>query len=149
MLTKQTRKPTGPQMGFELGSEEIARDANDDTDFTIVRIRGKNRRFPAARICGETVFVSGRLIRIASIKDEMFLQGNRVRQPEDFIAKLKKSGLAADVFVFSQKPPDVEPKYSYRVEWDNLAAIPTADFNLWWKGRLPQVTRKNVRRARN
>jgi hypothetical protein len=32
------------------------------------------------------------------------------------------------------------------MEWDNAAAIPLADPEAWWQG-LPQVARKNVRRA--
>src|SRR5262249_41938214 len=115
--------------------------------FTVVRIRGKDHRFPAAEVADSTVVVFGKAIRVASVKDELFKR-NPVGNPELFVAKLKESGLRADVFTFSQKPPDVGPRYNYLRESDNFAAIHRADFNSWWD-RLPQETRKNVRRASN
>src|SRR4029077_1221269 len=59
---------------------------------------------------------------------------------------LKESKLKADVFTFAQRPPRIAPKYDYHFEWDNWAAIPTTCFNHWWE-KLPQESRKNVRRA--
>jgi hypothetical protein len=115
---------------------------------TIVRIRGKNLRFPAARVGSDTVFVSGTLVRVARIKDELFLPGDRVCRPDEFIATLKSTGLRADLFEFSQKPCDAEVKFPYHCEWDNVAVIDAEDFDSWWNA-LPQETRKSVRRARN
>src|SRR5690606_11595527 len=39
------------------------------------------------------------------------------------------------------------PRYPFRVEWENWAVIPVRTYEDWWEGRLPQETRKNVRRA--
>jgi len=48
---------------------------------------------------------------------------------------------------FAQKIPATTPKYDYAFEWDNWAAIPITSFNDWWEKRLPQESRRNVRRA--
>jgi hypothetical protein len=127
---------------FDSAAEGDVRDG-----VTEVRVRGKNHYVPAVRVAGATVIVSGRMVRIASVKDELFLSGDPVSDPQSFIAELQRSDLKADVFMFSQKPPDTK-QYDYLKEWDNFAVIPTGDYDAWWNG-LPQETRKNVRRARN
>src|SRR5262245_18069968 len=111
-----------------------------------IRVRGKNVLVPAAQVGDATVIVTGKVMRIASVKDEYFL-GSRLVQddPEGFVRKLR-GRLKAHVFTFSQSLPDVEPRFPYAIDWDNVAAIRTHDFEAWWKS-LPQETRKNVRRA--
>ncbi len=114
---------------------------------TEIRISGKTLYVPSTEICGRTVVVTGKWIKTAQIKDEELVQGVPVEDPESFITKLKESELKADVFTFTQRPPEIIPKYDYRFEWDNWAAVPTTCFKDWWENRLPQESRKNVRRA--
>jgi hypothetical protein len=111
-----------------------------------IRICGKTFHVPAAVVCGRTVVVTGKWIRIAEVKDEAVVQGLIVEKPDSFITKLKESKLQADVFTFAQRPPEITPKYDYHCEWDNWAAIPTTCFKEWWEN-LPQEARKNVRRS--
>ena len=112
-----------------------------------IRISGKTLYVPSAKICGRTVVITGAWIRTARIKDEDVVDGVTVEDPKAFITKLKESELKADVFTFAQRPPEVIPKYDYRFEWDNWAALRTTSFKDWWENRLPQESRKNVRRA--
>jgi hypothetical protein len=111
-----------------------------------IRIRGKARYVPSTEICGRTVIVTGKWFKTAEIKDEGVTEGVLVKDPDLFITKLKESDLKADLFTFAQRPPQITPKYGYHQEWDNWAAIPTVRFEDWWES-LPQVSRKNVRRA--
>ena len=90
--------------------------------------------------------VTGKWIRTAQVRDEGVVEGVSVEDPAVFITKLRQSNLRADVFTFAQRPPQVTPKYEYHFEWDNWAVIPTTCFKDWWEN-LPQVSRKNVRRA--
>jgi hypothetical protein len=112
-----------------------------------VRSAGKAFYVPSVVICGRTVVVTGKRIGMAQVKDEEVVEGVTVAAPETFIAKLKESELKADVFTFAQRPPEITPKYGYHLEWENWAVAPTTSFNEWWENRLPQETRKNVRRA--
>ena len=112
-----------------------------------IRISGKTLYVPSTEICGRTIIVTGKWIRTAQVKDEELVEGVPVEDPESFITKLKESELKADVFTFAQRPPEITPKYDYRFEWDNWAAVPTTCFKEWWENRLPQESRKNVRRA--
>ena len=112
-----------------------------------IRICGKTLYVPSTEICGRTVVVTGKWIRTAQIKDEEVVEGVPVEDPESFITKLKESELQADIFTFAQRPPEITLKYDYRFKWVNWAAVPTTCFKDWWENRLPQESRKNVRRA--
>jgi hypothetical protein len=116
-------------------------------DHTEIRIKGKAVSIPSARIEGTNVLRSGRLLKIALPQDEELIEGETVRDPQSFISQLKASGLNADIFTFAQKLPDTAPKYSYHVEWDNLAVIPITTFSEWWDKRVESSVRRAVRKA--
>ena len=92
------------------------------------------------------VSIQGKLLKIASIHDEPWLEFNSEAHKK-IIKELKDRKRKADIFTFCQKLPDTEPKYNYQMEWDNVAAIPITTYDDWWTKRLPQTTRKNVRRG--
>jgi hypothetical protein len=120
--------------------------ADKQSESVEIRPRGKGIVVPAVKVDNATVIVVGKVLRIASVLDEFFLGSHPVHDPEAFVRKLRQQRLRANVFTFSQRLPDVEPKYRYPIDWDNVAAIRTHDFDAWWQS-LPQETRKNVRRA--
>jgi hypothetical protein len=117
-----------------------------ETELEEIRICGKTLYVQSSEICGVRVIVTGTWIRTAEIKDEGVVEGVTVADPHSFITKLKESDLKADLFTFTQRPPETTPKYDYHRDWDNWAAIPTTRFEDWWEN-LPQASRKNVRRA--
>ena len=96
---------------------------------------------------GRRVVVTGRWLRVASVQDEEVLEGDIVDSPESFVERLRQDGVKADIFTFRQKLSDPVPRFKVPFEWDNLAVIPITTFTDWWENRLPQETRKNVRRA--
>lgn len=116
-------------------------------EFADISVKGKVVRVPAVSVDGQTIVISGRWLKIASIKGETWTAGNVVGDPESIIAKLTQDKSSADIFIFSQKLPHVRLEYPYHAEWDNVAAIPITTFADWWENRLSQVTRKNVRRS--
>jgi len=91
--------------------------------------------------------VHGRWVRIAEVRADFWLPGQAVHDPASAVAQLKERGVKADIFSFVQKLPETAPKYLYPMEWDNVAAIPVTSYEEWWEKRLPQVARKNVKRA--
>jgi hypothetical protein len=112
-----------------------------------ISVKGQTVRVTSVCIDGRIVIVQGRWLRMASVRGEEWMEGDAVRDPELFITQLKNGPLQADVLTFAQKLPITKPSYSYPMEWDNAAAIPITTYKDWWEGRLPQVARKNVRRA--
>ncbi|HEY1663729.1 MAG TPA: hypothetical protein VGI03_15025 [Verrucomicrobiae bacterium] len=114
--------------------------------FAEIRVRGKTALVPSVEIEGRTVIATGSLFKLAAIRDADVVEDAPVKDPQAFIAALKTSGLQADVFTFFQRPPDVSPRFDFHFEWDNYAAVVVSTFEDWWE-KLPQETRKNVRRA--
>lgn len=113
-----------------------------------ISVKGKWVRIPCIDVEGNSLVVKGRALKVASIHDEAWLE-TEVKDPGACVRKLKERGadvLPADVFTFAQKLPDTVAKYDYPTEWESMAAIRLSTFKEWW-GRVPQETRKNVRRS--
>jgi len=114
--------------------------------FTDVSVKGKFIKVPSIVMNGLTIIVQGRWLKKALIKGEDWIEIKDDIDPELLIRAIRENKLYADLLVFSQQIPDSAPKHTYYYEWKNLAVIPITSFDDWWN-RLPQVTRKNVRRA--
>jgi hypothetical protein len=113
-----------------------------------VRVSGKDTSVPAVELDGRIVISTGKWIKIAAVQDEDLIEGETVADPGSFIARLKESGLDADLFTFSQRVPDVNPRHSYQLDWENAAVIPITTFSDWWKDRVEYSIRKGVNRAK-
>jgi hypothetical protein len=112
-----------------------------------VTVKGKWVKVPSLRVDRTTVVCTGKWIKKAEIHEEEWSQSTTLENADSFIVKLKDQRPNADYFTFGQSVCDVQPHYPYYMEWDNVAAICTKSFTDWWENHLPQVTRKNVRRA--
>lgn len=115
-------------------------------EYVELRARGRTLRVPSAMIDGRRVVVQGRLPRLAAIQDEEWVEEGRLDDPEKFIDGLRRSGLSADLFTFSQEIGRTGTQLEYPHDVDNAAVIRTSDFDAWWRA-LPQEARKNVRRS--
>lgn len=116
--------------------------------FATAQIQGKSHQVPTCPIDGNTVMSGGSWLKTASVMDEEFLEGEVIRNPEEFIRQLRASQLKADIFTFSQKVPDSVPKHKYHYEWDNFAVIPITTYSEWWDKRVERDVRKAVNRAK-
>src|SRR6266851_3521386 len=113
-----------------------------------ISVRGKWIRVPAVQMGGKTIFVKGKWIRTAAVYDEEWLE-TELEDPEACVQRLKQQGsegLRADIFTFAQKLPATKPKHNYPMNLESWAVARTGNFKQWWE-KLPQETRKNVRRS--
>src|ERR1041385_1075144 len=111
-----------------------------------VSIKGKAVKVPSLAFGDKRLVVTGKWMRAASVHDEEWLEGQGGENPPTAVEAMRKANLRADFFTFTQKIPDVTPRYDLKMEWDNAAVIRTSSFKNWWES-LPQVSRKNVRRS--
>jgi hypothetical protein len=132
---------TDPRSGVQASQE------TSGVGYTEIHVKGKKVSVPSAKIDGKTVLTSGGWLKMATLQDEELLESEPVPNPDSFISQLKETGLKADVFTFAQKLPDVTPKHSYQMEWDNLAIIPITTFSEWWDKRVEPSVRRAVRKA--
>jgi len=90
------------------------------------------------------VRIHGSLVRIARLDGEKY---TFPEDPEAVIRGLKECGTRVDIFTFLQKLPDSEPRYSYRVEMDNLAVLRVSTFENWWNNQIRSYPRNRARQA--
>jgi hypothetical protein len=114
---------------------------------TTVLKKGKAVKVPSFQADNLTIIVTGKFTKLASIEDEVWLDQNTIGDLDIVIRNLRNSKGKANIFTFAQKLPYTSPNHSYYMEWDNFAVIPVVSFDDWWTKRLPQETRKNVRKA--
>ena len=113
-----------------------------------IRTKGKSVLVPSTQIQGRTVIATGKWLKVAAVRHEDLLEGETVADPGEFVSQFGRDGLSADLFTFAQRLPALEPKYAYRMEWENVAAIPITGFSDWWKDRAEYSIRKAVNRSK-
>lgn len=117
-------------------------------DYIEIRVAGVTRKVPALQINDATVMVTGRWLKLASIHDEEWQEGEVLPNPDQFIAEVRRhKRLGADIFTFSQKPNDPTPRFPFYYDWDSIAAVPVISFSDWWTKRVSTDLRRDVRRA--
>jgi hypothetical protein len=95
-------------------------------------------------INGKRIIIEGTVPRIAKLEQEWF---EDVADPETLIEALRKIKLGPDILTFWQRLPDIQPKYSYHMEPDSIAALPIKSYSLWWEKQIDGAARNKVRKA--
>jgi len=99
-------------------------------------------------INGERIMVEGKILRIAKPhawpQQEWF---EDVENPEVLIGALQKTKRCPDILTFWQRLPDTQPKYSYAMERDSIAALPIKSYSYWWEKQIDRTARNKARKA--
>jgi hypothetical protein len=95
-------------------------------------------------VCGKDIRVKGQLVRIGRLDADSY---KYLDDPSEVIEGLRKSQPRVDLFTFLQKPPETTPKYSYPMEWDNLAVLSVSTFDNWWTKQLGFKARNKAKQA--
>ena len=93
---------------------------------------------------GRNIIVSGRAIRTARIDGDNY---RFIDDPKPVLADLKKSKRRIDLFTFMQRLPETSPKFSYPMEWDNLAVLEIKTFAQWWNEQIGFKARNKAKQA--
>jgi hypothetical protein len=67
--------------------------------------------------------------------------------PEPLIRALRQVAPRPDLFTFFQRPPRVNPVFSYHREEYAVAVLEIVDYDDWWNNRINKKTRYLVRKA--
>lgn len=95
-------------------------------------------------LCGKEIRVEKKIIRIGYLDGEGY---QFVEDPEIAVQTLRSGGRRIDLFTFVQKLSEQAPKYSYRMEWDNLAVLPVSTFSNWITHQINFKVRNKIRKA--
>jgi hypothetical protein len=93
---------------------------------------------------GKRILIEGEIPRIARLEQEWY---EDIEDPRTFINQLCKSEPRPDILTFWQRLPDTEPKYSYPMELDSIAALPIKSYSLWWEKQIDRKARNKIRKA--
>ncbi|MFZ3202049.1 MAG: hypothetical protein WA175_12975 [Candidatus Acidiferrales bacterium] len=96
------------------------------------------------KIKGKEIRIRGRLVRIAFLDGEGY---QFLEDPEATLDHLRNSGASIDAFTFIQRLSETSPKYSYPMEWDNMAVLPVSTFDNWMAHQVNFKVRNKVRKA--
>lgn len=92
----------------------------------------------------EKIVTTGRVIKIARLDGDKY---KFLEDAEVMINHLRHSELRPDIFTFMQRVSDPSPKFSYPMEWDNLAVLPISTYDRWWNGTLGFKARNKAKQA--
>jgi hypothetical protein len=93
---------------------------------------------------GQQIRIAGRLVRVASLEADGY---QFLADPGSMLESLRKCGRRIDLFTFMQRLPETSPKYSYPMEWDNLATLPVSTFEHWWTQQIGFKARNKAKQS--
>jgi len=99
-------------------------------------------------IDGKKIVIEGNVLRMAKL-DPWFQQEwfEDLENPEMLIDALQKTKRCPDILTFWQRLPETEPKYSYPMELDSIAALPIKSYSSWWENQIERKARNKIRKA--
>jgi hypothetical protein len=110
-----------------------------------ISVKGKRQNVNAWPVGDVMVVQRGQFIKIAEIFDEYWIEREKLPSPDVVIAELLNQENRLDLFTFTQKIPNIEPRYNHHLEWDNVAAIPISTHEHWFRKQISQATRRNIK----
>src|SRR6266481_4762082 len=107
-------------------------------------IQGSRTVGTKMEINGRKILIEGKISRIARLDQEWY---EDIEDPTTLINELEKTAPKPDIVTFWQRLPDTEPKYSYRMEPDSIAALPIKSYSFWWEKQIDRKARNKIRKA--
>ena len=119
--------------------------ASGDVFFKSALIEGRPTQVRCVEIGSQVFGIGGSMLRTAGLDDDWY---DDVRDPVAVIGALKaRRDLRVDLFTFWQRPPDVEPRYEYYHELEDVAILPITTYDDWLRKRINAKTRNMVRKG--
>lgn len=108
-------------------------------------INGSPGRINCIRIAGQTFTISPGPVITVRLENEWY---EDLKDPYAVMAALEKCvGCKPDLLTFWQRMPDVEPKYPFHLEWDQIAVLPVKTYDHWWTNQIKSRVRNQIRKA--
>jgi len=108
-------------------------------------LKGRPAKIRCLDIFGQTFVFAGRAVSTIGLEDEWF---EDIADPHAVIQALKSTrDPAPDILTFWQRMPDIEPRHSFHVEWEEIAVLPIQSYDHWWKSQIKSRVRSQIRKA--
>lgn len=108
-------------------------------------VKGQPGQIQCVDLLGQTYEIRRGPVTVLALEDEWY---EDVRDPAAVIERLREHpAVCPDIFTFWQRVPDIEPKYSYHREWDEIAVLPITSYDHWWNDQIKSRVRSQIRKA--
>ena len=108
-------------------------------------LRGKPATVHCLDCSGQTYVIQGGLISMLSLEEEWY---EDLADPQAVIRTLQTSKTPpADILTFWQRIPDVDAKYPYLTEWEEVAVLHIRSYEDWLKRQVRPQVRNKIRKA--
>jgi len=107
--------------------------------------KGRKQEFPAIKIDNVVIVLTGKILKTASIFDEVWLDCNFV-DTNKIIEVIQESKNKPDIFTFCQLDFK-KPRFHFTSEIINIAAIPISNYDHWWTKQINSKERNMIRKA--
>ena len=96
------------------------------------------------KLCGKSLHIEGRFLRVARLLDEGF---DYLEDPKEAVHSLRSGEERVDLFTFIPTVADASIQQGFPVEPDNAAVLNVSTYENWWTKQIDGKTRNMVRRA--
>lgn len=88
--------------------------------------------------------INRRFARVLRLSNEWI---DEISDPNSLVAEIQESLVYADILTFLQLPPDTRPKFTYPMQWENLAVLEISTYENWLKNLVRQSVRNKLRKS--
>ena len=107
--------------------------------------KGKPTQINCIEINDQIFSITRGPLTVVSLEDEWY---EDLDNPQAVIDALKENtNFRPDLLTFWQRIPDVELKYPYYQEWEEIAVLPITSYNHWWNHQIKSRIRNLIRKA--
>ena len=128
-----------------VSSIDLARPSSVRTAIHEISRRGERKQVPALYLDDTLIVTSGRLVRVAEVFDEYWLEASSLPDPLRMIQRLVDLPGRPDLLTFSQRVSDPLPRFGFHMEWGNVAVLPVTSYETWLQRQISAASRRNVR----
>ncbi len=108
-------------------------------------VKGQPSRIECLDLDGHIYQVTRGPVTVVALEDEWY---DDVDDPERVIAILRDHPeITPDIFTFWQRLPDLEPKYAFHREWEDIAVLPITSYDHWWNQQIKSRVRSQIRKS--
>lgn len=107
--------------------------------------KGKPTRIHCIEIGGQTFSISHSPLTVVGLEDEWYEDLDNHQAVID--ALKENTHFRPDLLTFWQRMPDVESKYSYHQEWEEIAVLPVTSYDHWWNHQIKSRVRNLIRKT--
>jgi hypothetical protein len=108
-------------------------------------VKGKPAQIECVNLLGQTYEIRRGPVTVLALEDEWY---EDVADPAAVLECVRQhSDVHPDLFTFWQRLPDIEPKYPYQREWEDIAVLPISTYENWWNHQIKSRVRSQIRKA--